>query len=419
MIYITFLFGYLIIMTILIYVMVQLYIEGVVSTNGYLVIMCIVITITFIILLIKWRSGIRMSIAFLNIAVFIMKKYPSSVIFSYLNIIGESLINVVYVACFAVININMKNYDFEEHGNEAFKNAFFDFSHMNSLSKFLSIFLGISYLFNKTVIENVIYSTISGVYASYLFNTVDEKKVRKKLLVSSFKRAISKSLGSICFGSLTYSILEFINSILEYIHFFVYYFMGFFIIDHIIYRRLSDEVQNLINWTLLLPWTIVEILLKYFNEYAFALIAIKDISYRKAVIESLEIIKQKEEEIEIRELIMGRILDIYKIIIYIFGVGISVLLSIVLNQSKEEVTFYFFLSYASASSIYSSISSVINSSVITTFLCYCGIEDCLDKINSSLLLDIIGSDDDEEEEEEDDDDDDNNNNNNNNNNNDN
>lgn len=386
----TFILGFVILLAIISVFMINLYRAGLIFTNAFLIIIYIVFSVSFVFLLIKWRNAIRASIALMDIVINIMKKYPSIIIFAYSNVLIEILISYVFTKCLIVVNINHENYDYKEYGAAVIKNAIFDISSMSFFSILITLFLFISYLYNKCVFQYVIYTTICDVFASRLFNTIDKKEVKKNALLNSLLHSVTKRFGSICYASLIFPFLNSMNNILKIIKF----ICGGIVLEKFIYNKLKNDgkIKKIIDYSILLPWTAIDFALKYFNEYSFALLAIRNVSYKDASKQAAKLIIAKHNVIEIKDIIIKYILLIYKAIIYVLSVGMTLAVVISLDQTDEEVLFYFALSVATVDAVFSCISSVLESSTITTFLCYFGLEECLNNINSSLLFhEINGS----------------------------
>lgn len=137
-----------------------------------------------------------------------------------------------------------------------------------SICAFFIFYSSLSMLWTTGVISNVLQTTIAGVFATHYFNPTSEKV--KRATSESFKRAATFSFGSICIGSLVVAFIQIIRALL---------------------RSVQDKgsVSGLIV-DLILGW--VEELVRYFNSYAYTMIAVYGTPYVEAAKATFDLIKK-------------------------------------------------------------------------------------------------------------------------------
>lgn len=159
------------------------------------------------------------------------------------------------------------------------------------LAYVLSIYLLFSFYWVSQVIKNVVHVTAAGVFASWYFlhGTVG---VPPNPTLGSFKRATTTSFGSICFGSLIVALLRTLRMI----------FRSF--------RQNSDNIAIVI--LAFIGECIVaclDQLLEYFNQYAYAQIAIYGKSYCRAAKDTWHLVHSHGIQAIINDNIIGSVLS--------------------------------------------------------------------------------------------------------------
>jgi len=136
-----------------------------------------------------------------------------------------------------------------------------------ALAYVLTVYLIFSFYWVSQVIKNVVHVTAAGVFASWYFlhGTVG---VPPNPTLGSLKRATTTSFGSICFGSLIVALLRTLRAVLSSIR--------------------ADAMRNENMAIVILAFiaecivACVDQLIEYFNQYAYAQIAIYGKSYCRA-----------------------------------------------------------------------------------------------------------------------------------------
>lgn len=157
-------------------------------------------------------------------------------------------------------------------------------SHPNHISSAdaLLLFYIFSIIYTYQVIANVTQTTICGVYGTYYFIYGTSQTVLHPVF-GSFKRAMTYSFGSICFGSLIVSLITFIRFLL---------------------KSLSDE-RSIIGSIVDCILSIIEDLVRYFNYYAYTQIALYGKPYISAAKDTWELIKSHGVDAVVNDQLIG------------------------------------------------------------------------------------------------------------------
>jgi len=135
----------------------------------------------------------------------------------------------------------------------------------------LSVFLIFAFYWTTQVIKNTLHVTVSGVFATVYFMKGSPYGMPENPTVDSFKRASTTSFGSICLGSLLVAILQTIRALLRGV-------------------RTNNGALGLLVCFIDCILSCIEALLKYFNHYAFAQVAIYGKTFCQAAKATWELI---------------------------------------------------------------------------------------------------------------------------------
>lgn len=122
---------------------------------------------------------------------------------------------------------------------------------------FVIVLLVFTMLWVSQVTPNVMHVTTSGLAATWYF--AGSQNMPRNPTLASFKRAVTTSFGSICFGSLVVAIIQFIRWLVE--------------------SSSSDYENGFVQCLLSCVLRCIERIVEYFNRYAFVHVAIYGCSY--------------------------------------------------------------------------------------------------------------------------------------------
>jgi len=110
------------------------------------------------------------------------------------------------------------------------------------------------------VIKNVVHTTISGVFGSYYYGYNTPQGVPRHAASGSFRRSMTYSFGSICFGSLIVSIIQFIKQLAS--------------VGRAAAQEEGQTIWQLVFCCLQCIAGMIEGLVEYFNHYAYTQVAL-------------------------------------------------------------------------------------------------------------------------------------------------
>lgn len=189
-----------------------------------------------------WRSRIPFSAALLRNALKITSEYPAIIVVAFLSFFTTLSLVAICLASMTGLAVMSEK--------EAYSKGFIKASGLYSL---------FSFLWSCGVIENVGAVTISGVFATRYFLGKQQALVVNPTS-ESFKRAMTYSFGSICFGSLLVAIVQFLKALVDS----------------------SNDRNSLAGAIISCLLGLIRDLLAYFNKYAFTHIAIYGKPYLEA-----------------------------------------------------------------------------------------------------------------------------------------
>jgi len=207
----------------------------------------------------------------------------------------------------------------------------------------LAFFILLTLYWVTQVIKNTIHVTSSGLFATWYFlNPLPHNPT-----VSSFKRAITTSFGSICLGSLLVAFLQTLRTIC---------------------RALANKRNDFLAAIAACLIGCIESLVRYFNRYAFAQVAIYGKTYCKAARDTWELIHSHGIEAIINDNLIGGVLSICIIAGGIIGALFGVLLGFLLvpNFVVLIAVLGFIIGYVMTLLTM----EVIDSGVATIFVCF-------------------------------------------------
>lgn len=216
----------------------------------------------------------------------------------------------------------------------------------NEAAYALTIFNAFSLFWSSQVFGNVVHTTVAGLVATFYFLNSATHRVANPT-ARSFKRAMTYSFGSICFGSLIVALIQTLRYILKS-------------------SRTRNGLANAILDCLL---SIIEQLADYFNYYAYIHVAIYGKSYIDAASDTIRLIKSSGIEAIINDSLVDTVISVSS-----FGIGILAACStgLVLFIMDANVTANLVFSLAAfviglASSMI--MMTTVSSAVSTTFVC--------------------------------------------------
>jgi len=306
-----------------------------------------------------WRSRIPFAKVMMKTVTSVTKKYSATIFVGFVGCI----VAAIWYGVIIITLVASMTYLSEKYEGAAYV---------------VYVFLVFSFYFSSQVINNTVHVTISGVFATYYFRGVVEPGTNNievdvnNPTMKSFKRAMTTSFGSICFGSLIIAVIQ----TLEFLA-----------------RQLKNESASEENYILCVIACCLECILscigdiiEYFNVYAFTEVAIYGKSYCQAAKDTWTLCKARGIEALINDNLIGNVLSIGALSIACLSSVVTCLLGfIILNiDNTTSLIIYGVCAFIIGFMIFSVVAQVINSGVATTFVCLCEDPDALRQTKPEL-----------------------------------
>lgn len=238
-----------------------------------------------------------------------------------------------------------------------------------------------SLYWTQQVIKNVGHVTLGGVFAAFYFlspslnnassstATPQGPGMPKYPTLSSFKRAMTTSFGSIAFGSLVIAAIQFIR----------------FIIRQIVYN--ADGPLVFLACCLDCILGCIEGLIEFFNEYAFAQVAIYGKPYVRAAKDTWNLLKTRGFDVIIQENLTNSVLMVGGFIVAAIGVGVAFAVALAQGvnvTSTVSLIFLIAVPLIVGFVLFGVVAVVIDSGTATTFVCLAEEPDALYRTKPEL-----------------------------------
>ncbi|KAL6617660.1 DUF580-domain-containing protein [Neocallimastix californiae] len=306
-----------------------------------------------------WRSRIPFAKVMLKTVTSITRRFPATIFVGFVGCVVATIwYGVIMVTLVASIT-----YLSEEYEGAAYV---------------VYVFLLFSFYFSSQVINNVVHVTISGVFATYYFRGVVDQGTNKIEIdvknptMKSFKRAMTTSFGSICFGSLIIAVIQTLEAIA---------------------RQIKNQSANDENYILCIIACCIECILscigdmiEYFNVYAFTEVAIYGKSYCEAAKDTWTLCKARGIEALINDNLIGNVLSIGGVTVGCLSAVVTCVIGFVIIDinNTTSLIIYGVCAFIIGIMIFSVVAQVINSGVATTFVCLCEDPDALRQTKPEL-----------------------------------
>ncbi|ORX85667.1 DUF580-domain-containing protein [Anaeromyces robustus] len=312
----------------------------------------LVFSLLYILCYFFWRSRIPFAKVMLKTIVSVTRRFPATIVVGFIGCVVAALwygfISFTLVAAMTYIKDKSEGAAYVVY-----------------------VFLVFSFFFSSQVINNTVHVIISGVFATYYFRGVVEPGTNnieidvRNPTIKSFKRAITTSFGSICFGSLIIAVIQ----TLEFLA-----------------RQTKNEAAENENYILCIIACCVECILscigdmvEYFNVYAFTEVAIYGKSYCQAAKDTWTLCKSRGIEALINDNLIGNVLGIGSLCVGCLSAVITCIVGfLIMNiENTTALIIYGVVAFLIGLMIFSVVAQVINSGVATTFVCLCEDPDAL------------------------------------------
>ncbi|CAG8601833.1 10331_t:CDS:2, partial [Dentiscutata heterogama] len=168
----------------------------------------VVFGILYLIAAFSWRNRIPFAAIMLETVVSITRKYYGIIIMGFIGLIVQVGWSVLWIlSLIGAYEYLDSMYCTTVNGRKTCNNS--------TIIYLILVYLLFSFYWTSQVVKTIVHVTASGVYATYYFLEGTPQGTGTTPTLSSFKRATTTSIGSICFGSLIIALLNTARAVLR------------------------------------------------------------------------------------------------------------------------------------------------------------------------------------------------------------
>jgi hypothetical protein len=265
----------------------------------YFAVVWAIIGLLHLCLFFLWRRRIPFAAAMLSTVSSVTVQYSGTVVASFLSLIPVLGWSALW-AFSVIVNFSWMQASLNNGTGSAGLYAIY-------------VYLLFSFYWVQQVIQNTIFVTISGTFASWYFLGGNRAAMPRNPTAGAAKRALTTSFGSIAFGSLLVAVLQTIRAIL---------------------RSMRNRRAYLLICLIDCLLSCIETLVRMFNKYAFVVVAIWGKSYCGAAKDTVRLIGSHGITAIINDSIVGNVLSFGCLFGGLLGMGASALAGLaIINTS--------------------------------------------------------------------------------------
>ncbi|KAI9500612.1 plasma-membrane choline transporter-domain-containing protein [Coemansia spiralis] len=240
----------------------------------------------------SWRHRIPFSKVVLEAVCRITRRFPSTIVVSVCFLIVQALYSAFWSLAFAGSFKYMEKY--QHCTTHTDRNGRQYQSCSNALQILSWVYMVFSFYWTSSVILNVLHATICGTFGTYYFFEGNPSGYpTKNVTLSSLKRALTNSFGSICFGSLIVAIIQTMRAIL-----------------HAIRNQQGDNCAvQMIACCVDCILGCIQGIAEFFNKYAYVEVALYGKSFIHAAKDTWAIIEDRGVNMLINDCLIGNVLQ--------------------------------------------------------------------------------------------------------------
>ncbi|KAJ2223405.1 putative choline transporter, neither null mutation nor overexpression affects choline transport [Coemansia sp. RSA 1722] len=240
----------------------------------------------------SWRHRIPFSKVVLETVCHITRKFPSTMVVSLAFLIVQTAYSAMWSLALAGSFKYMEKYQscsthVDRNGRQ--------YQSCSNVKEILAwVYMVFSFYWTSSVILNVLHTTICGTFATfYFFDGAPGGYPTNHVTLSSLKRSLTNSFGSICFGSLIVAIIQTIRSLLRALR-----------------NQEGDNIAvQLIGCCIDCILGCIEGIVEFFNKYAYVEIAIYGKPFVHAARDTWTLIKDRGVDALINDCLIGNVLQ--------------------------------------------------------------------------------------------------------------
>ncbi|KAJ2483784.1 putative choline transporter, neither null mutation nor overexpression affects choline transport [Coemansia sp. RSA 2131] len=320
----------------------------------------------------SWRHRIPFSKLVLEVVCHITRKFPSTIAISVSFLLIQALYSAFWSLAFAGSFKHMQQYQscsthMDRNGRQ--------YESCSNVRQILAwVFMVFSFYWTSSVILNVLHTTICGTFATfYFFEGAPQGYPTKHVTLSSLKRAMTNSFGSICFGSLVVAIIQTVRAIVRAIR-----SQGD---GNIVLQLLACCADCILGC--------IEAIVEFFNKYAYVEIAMYGKSFVPAAKDTWTLIKDRGVDALINDCLIGNVLQMGAFLCAAV-VALVAWLYITITRPEYNITGSYtapiiIAAFVLAMSMFMVLLKCIDSGAATTFVCLAEDPDAMARNNPRLF----------------------------------
>jgi hypothetical protein len=306
----------------------------------------------------SWRKRIPFSASLLKCVIDVMKIYPNTWNLSIFAIFSQMAFTALYVVTLASIGLK---YSDEIKSGSDFKFEGGDIASM--------LYIVFSMYWSMQVVENVVHTSVCGVFATFYFLHGTGAAIMKPVW-NSFSRSMTYSFGSIAFGSLIVASIQFVRFLIN---------------------STRNERDNLAAACADCLLGMIERLVRYFNYYAYVHVAIYGKPFIQSGKDTWELIKSHGVDVIINDSLVGNCMSIAVLLISSTCALIAYLIGFALLDNEALMITSAVLTFVFVTMITAVATQLIESGVSATLVCYAEDPSALQRSKPELYREITHS----------------------------
>ena len=306
----------------------------------------------------SWRKRIPFSASLLKCVVDVMKIYPNTWNLTIFAILSQATFTALYVVTLTAISL--------KYSDQIKSGADVQLEGVDIASMLYIVF---SMYWSMQVVENVVHTSVCGVFATFYFLHGTGAAIIKPVW-NSFSRSMTYSFGSIAFGSLIVAIIQFVR----------------FLINST--RNDRDNLAAACADCLL---GMIEGLVRYFNYYAYVHVAIYGKPFIQSGKDTWELIKSHGVDVIINDSLVGNCMSVAVLLIGLTCALIAFLIGLMFLDNQALIITSTVLSFVFVTMITAVATQLIESGVSATLVCYAEDPSALQRSKPELYREITHS----------------------------
>lgn len=328
--------------------------------GGFMGIIYLILALLNLLIYFSWRKRIPFSASLLKCVVDVMKIYPNTWNLSVFAIISQIAASAFYVVTLMAIGLKYS----DSIGGSGSKNI-----QIEGVDIAAMLYIVFSMYWTMQVIQNVVHTSVCGVFATFYFLHGTGAAIMKPVW-NSFSRSITYSFGSIAFGSLIVAVIQFIRFLIN---------------------STRNERDNLAAACADCLLGMIEGLVRYFNYYAYVHVAIYGKPFIEAGKDTWELIKSHGVDVIINDSLVGNCMSVGVLLIGLTCGLFAFLTGLMFLENQSLTITAAVLSFVIASMISSVATQLIESGVSATLVCYAEDPSALQRSKPELYREITHS----------------------------